>query len=315
MRHFSLLCFACAAAACTQHADAYLPGYAEGEYVRLASPIAGTLTRVYLKTGDQAEAGAPAFVLEQDAERAERADAAARVARAQAQLADARKGLRPDEVAAIRAQVAQAEADHALSSADLPRQQELLAARFITPARMDAVRAAVARDRARVAELRAQLRLARLGARPDAIDAAVAEQTAAAAQLALVDWKLEQKVRRIPQPGAVIEVYYREGELVPAGGPVLSLLPPANIKARFFVPQATVGTLALGRAVTLHCDGCGAPIPARITFIAPQAQFTAPLIYSRENRARLVFLVEARPAPGQATRLHPGQPLEVQLAP
>ena len=314
MRNVSLLCFAFAAAACAQRADDYLPGYAEGEYVRLAAPIAGTLTRVYLKAGDQTAAGAPAFVLEQDAERAERAEAAARVARAEAQLADARKGRRPDELAAIRAQLAQAQADHALSSADLSRQQQLLATRFIAPARMDAVRAAVARDRARVDELRAQLRLARLGARADTIDAAAAEQKAATAQLALVDWKLAQKARRVPQPGAVIEVYYREGELVPAGGPVLSLLPPDNIKARFFVPQAMVGTLALGRAVELRCDGCGAPIPAQITFIAPQAQFTSPLIYSRDNRARLVFLVEARPAPAQATRLHPGQPLDVRLA-
>ena len=312
MRHFWLLCLALLA--CARPADDFLPGYAEGDYVRLAAPLAGTLTKVYLNTGDQAVVGAPAFMLEQDAERAERAEAVARLQQAQARLADVRKGSRPAELAAIRAQVAQAEAALALSAADVPRQQRLLDARFIPPARMDAARAALARDQARVAELRAQLRVARLGARADAVAAAAQEQQVAAAQLAQVDWKLDQKARRVPQAGTVVEVYYREGELVPAGSPVVNVLPPANIKARFFVPEALVGTLARGQAVTLRCDGCGAPIPAHITFIAPQAQFTAPLIYSLENRARLVFMVEARPAPAQAVRLHPGQPLAVRLA-
>ena len=100
---------------------------------------------------------------------------------------------------------------------------------------------------------------------------------------------------------------------MPLGGPVLTLLPPGNIKARFFVPEAALGGLALGQPVSLACDGCGAPIPARLSFIAREAEFTSPLIYSRENRAALVFMVEARPEPAEARRLHPGQPLQVRL--
>ena len=95
--------------------------------------------------------------------------------------------------------------------------------------------------------------------------------------------------------GLVVDTLYRPGEWVPAGAPVVSLLPPANVKIRFYVPETTVGTLRLGDAVSVHCDGCGADIAAAIRFIAPQAEFTPPVIYSRENRAKLVFLVEARP--------------------
>lgn len=301
------------AASCARHADDFIPGYAEGEYVRLAAPIAGTLAKVYVKAGDKVAADAPAFVLEQESERAERAEAQSRVQRAQSQLADIRKGKRPDELAAVKAQLAQAQADYALSSADLARQQKLIDAHFIAPARLDAARAAVARDLARVNELRAQLRVAQLGARSDEIDAAAQDQKAAEAQLAQASWKVDQKVRRIPQAGDVTEVFFREGELVPAGSPVVSILPPENIKARFFVTEPAVGSLALGQQVSLRCDGCGDPIPATISFIARSAEFTSPVIYSKENRASLVFLVEARPAPQQARRLHPGQPLEVRL--
>jgi HlyD family secretion protein len=111
----------------------------------------------------------------------------------------------------------------------------------------------------------------------------------------------------------VVEVLYREGEWVPAGAAVVSLLPPANIKARFFLPQTRLGALAVGQDVSLQCDGCSAPIPAKVSFIAREAEYTAPLIYSKENRAALVFMVEARPSLSDARRLHPGQPLEVRL--
>ncbi len=95
--------------------------------------------------------------------------------------------------------------------------------------------------------------------------------------------------------------------------PVVRLLPPGNIKLRFFVPQDELGRLRLGQALEAACDGCGAPIPARISYIATQAEYTPPVIYSREVRGKLVFMVEARPQADQATRLHPGQPVDVRL--
>ena len=170
------------------------------------------------------------------------------------------------------------------------------------------------RDQARVAESNAQLRLAVQGGRSNEVAGAAEEVQAAHALLAQAQWRLEQKTQRTPVAGDVVDVLYREGEFVPAGMPVVSLLPPGNIKARFFVPQSMLGGLSVGQPVSLRCDGCGAPIAARISFMAREAEYTAPLIYSKENRATLVFMVEARPAPADARRLHPGQPLEVRLA-
>lgn len=308
-----VICIAVLAACADRDAD-YYPGYAEADYVRLSSPVAGTLTKLHVQRGDQVQANAPAFVLEQDSERAAREEAAAQVQRAQAQLADLKKGKRPDEIAALQAQLSQAQAALQLSTANLARDRQLVAEHFISPANLDVARSALERDEGQVNELRAQLRVAKLGARADEIAAAEQALKAAEAQLAQAEWKLAQKVQRTPLPARVDDVLYREGEFVPAGSPVLSLLSPQHIKARFFVPEAALGALRVGQTVSLRCDGCANDIPATISFVASAPEYTSPLIYSKENRATLVFMVEARPAAQQAALLHPGQPLEVRLA-
>lgn len=299
---------------CTPDQAASFPGYAEGESVRLAAPISGTITRLHVARGDRVAASAPAFVLEQDSERASREEVAARVRRAQDQLENLRQGKRPDELAALRAQLSQAQAALTLSTAELARVTKLVAESFTSPATLDQARAAVARDQARAHELNAQIRLANQGSRVQEIAAAEQEVRAAQAQLAQADWRVQQKTQRVPVAGDVVDVMYREGEWVPQGSPVLSVLAPAQVKARFFVPEALLGKWPLGQAVQLLCDGCPAPIAAKVSFVAREAEFTSPILYSRENRASLVFMVEARPVAEEAARrLHPGQPLEVRL--
>ena len=288
-------------------------GYAEGEYVRVGAPFAGTLQKLAVSRGERVARGAPLFVLEQENEAAARREAEDRVARAEAALANLEKARRAPEIDAVRAQLEQAEAALRLSQAQLARQQDLVRQNFISRERLDEAGAAHARDRARVAELQAQLATARLAARPDEIRAARADLAASRAQLAQAQWRLAQKSVAAPADAEVADTLYVEGEWVAAGAPVVSLLPPANIKARFFVPQAVAGSLAPGRAVSLACDGCATPIAARVTWISPQAEYTPPVIYSRENRAKLVFMVEARPAPADARKLRPGQPLDVSL--
>lgn len=297
--------------ACSEPADNAFPGYAEGEYVRLGAPLAGTLAKLHLRAGDKVAAGAPAYVLEQASETAARQEAQSRVERAEAVLADLRKGARSDELASIAAELKAAEAARALSRANLERDRKLVSDQFISRARLDQSSAALAADQARVEQAAARLRTAQSGARSDQIAGAAKEVEAARAQLAQAQWRLDQKAQVVPAAGMVTEVAFRVGEFVPAGAPVVTVLPPANIKARFFVPEKRLGQLRMGQAATIACDGCPAPIAARVTFISPQAEYTSPLIYSKENRAALVFMVEATPAPGQAAELHPGQPLTV----
>ena len=152
-----------------------------------------------------------------------------------------------------------------------------------------------------------------LGARPDEIRASEAEVASARAALAQADWKLRQKTVASTVAGVVTDTNFVKGEWVNSGLPVVAVLPPENIKVRFFVPETRLGGVRVGQGVELSCDGCPAKIPATISYVASQAEFTPPVIYSRENRAKLVFLVEARPAKADATKLHPGQPVDVVL--
>jgi len=312
LRRAALAC-ALALAGCGDRSPAGYPGYVEGEYVRVAAPLSGTLLQLAVERGVEIARDAPLFTLESEQERSARAEAEARVRQAQSTLANLEKARRPPEIAAVRAQLAQAQASLRQSEADLVRTEKLVADKFLPPQKRDESVATRDRDRARVAELNQQVQIANLPARSDEIAAATSEVKAASDALAQAQWRVTQKSQGAPVAGLVVDTLYRPGEWVPAGAPVVSLLPPANVKIRFYVPETIVGTLRLGDAVSVHCDGCGADIAAAIRFIAPQAEFTPPVIYSRENRANLVFLIEARPgAPNPA--LHPGLPVEVALA-
>lgn len=313
MKAVRILALALAAGACSAQPDATLQGYAEGEFVRVAAPFAGTLVRLDVQRGAVVEAGAPLFALEADNEAAARREAEDRLRTAQAQLENLRKARRPTEIDAVRAQLAQAQAAESFSATELRRQEDLVAKGFVSRQRLDEARTALERDRARVAELRAQLATANLASRPDEIRAAEAQASAARAALDQADWRLRQKSAVSTVAGAVVDTFFVRGEWVAAGQPVLTLLPPENLKARFYVPEPRLGAVKVGQAVELRCDGCAQPVPATISWIAPQAEYTPPVIYSRESRAKLVYLVEARPSPADARRLKPGQPLDVTL--
>lgn len=298
---------------CSEPPQSTYQGYSEGEFVRVAAPFGGTLTKLAVARGAQVDAGDPLFVLEQENEAAGRIEAADRVRRAEAQLDNLKKGKRVPELEAIQAQKAEAQAALRLAEAQLKRQERLAASGFISRDALDQFRSAVARERARVAEYEAQLQTARLTARQDEIRAAEFEVAAARAALAQADWRLAQKSVSASATALVHDTLYVQGEWVPAGAPVVSLLPPQNIKVRFFVPERDLGRIRIGDRVVVTCDGCPQPVSAPITYVSPQAEYTPPVIYSRETRAKLVFLVEARPAPADAVRLKPGQPVEVKL--
>jgi HlyD family secretion protein len=311
----AVACAALLGTACTNPQPAAWSGYVEGDYVYVAAPIGGALAQLPVRRGQMVDAGVSLFVLDDAPERAALAEAAARERSAAAQAADADKGRRREEIAVTQAQLAQARAQATLADSELVRVRQLVAQSFLSPARLDDAVAAQRQARLRVAELEAALRVAQLPARVDTRAAADAQAEAARAAVAQQQWREAQKSQRAPAGGIVADTYFRVGEWVAAGQPVVSLLPPGAVRARFFVPESELATLQLGQAVTLHCDACGAPMAARIDFIAPQAEYTPPVIYSNAQRARLVFMVEARPQDAKdGQRLKPGLPVDVRRA-
>ncbi len=164
---------------------------------------------------------------------------------------------------------------------------------------------------ARQAFERAQVLLKTNAGTQKAFEDAEAALRTAEARLNSSQTRLARRRVVSPAAGAVQQVYFRPGELVPAGRPVIALLPPENLKVRFFVPEAVLPTIALDGPVRVTCDGCPPDLTARISFIARTAEFTPPVIYSLEERAKLVFLVEARTQKPGALRV--GQPVTVAL--
>lgn len=288
-------------------------GYVEGEYLRIAAPSAGTLERLDVARGTQVAAGAPLFAIDRTTARAERDRLAAAQAQAQAQRADLATGKRPEEVAVIAAQKAQAEAALRQSSADLERQAALVANRVSSPEKLDAARAAHDRDRARLAELQAQLAVAALPGRPEQIRAAEQAVAQAEAALAQADRRLQEMAPIAPAGGLVDDTLYNPGEWVPAGSPVVSLLPPGRVKLVLYVPEPLSTRAAPGAELRIRCDGCPAGLTARVTRVASRAEYTPPVIYSIGRREKLVFRVEA--APSSPAGLNPGLPVDAELAP
>jgi HlyD family secretion protein len=300
------------AAACSSHSGTY-QGYVEGEFVYLASSQAGHLEHLAVARGQQVAAGAPVFSLEATEEKAEQAQAQQQLASTEAQLADLETGKRPAEVAVIRAQLAQAEAMAEKSALQRQRDEAQYRAGGVSREQLEATLAQAASDAARVNELSSQVEVALLPGRSQQLKALAKQVLAARAVLAQADWKLEQKSLTAPKAGLVYDTMYREGEWVAPGSPVVRMLPPQNVKVRFYVPETLLGSLALGRRVSLHCDGCAADIPATITYISEEAEYTPPVIYSNETRGKLIYMIEAHPTPADAFKLHPGQPLAVRL--
>jgi HlyD family secretion protein len=299
-------------AACSPRAPSF-QGYVEGEFVYLASSQAGHLEHLAVARGQEVAAGAPVFSLESNEEKAEQAQAQQQLASTEAQLADLETGKRAPEIAVIRAQLAQAEAMAQKSALQRGRDELQYRAGGVSREQLEASVAQAASDAARVNELRNQVEVAQLAGRSQQLRALSKQVLAAQAVLDQANWRLAQKSVTAPKAGLVYDTMYREGEWVAPGSPVVRMLPPQNVKVRFYVPETLLGSLTLGRKVGLHCDGCAADIAATITYVSEQAEYTPPVIYSNDTRGKLIYMIEAHPSPADALKLHPGQPLVVRL--
>lgn len=257
---------------CGETSDTGWTGYVEGEDAFIAAPQAGWVEQLSVKRGDIVKRGEILFRLDNTRQVAARAQTLANLAEAEAQIR-------------------QAEADLTLAKKELTRQGGLLRAHAGTQQNYD-----LAQSNAK----QAAARLAQATALHQQYNAALAD----------ADYQLSQREVRAQTAGRVEDIYFRTGEYAPAMTPVVAVLPPQNIYVRFFVPETQFAKVHMGDKVSITCDGCAKPIPARITFIAQQEEFTPPVIFSAESRERLVFKLEARADGG--LKLNPGQPVTVR---
>jgi HlyD family secretion protein len=274
MKRTFVLAFALMLAACGEPGSDVMQGYGEADYIYLSSQDPGIVGEVLVREGDRVEAGAQVFRL--DTERLGYG----------AQSAEAQR-------AAAAAAVNTAQAEATLAQRNFARGAQLERQGFYPRARLDADRAARDAANARLAQARR-------------------EAAAVGAEAGLAEERLEDLAGAAPQAGTIEQIFHRAGEVVAAGQPIVALLPPQNMKVRFFAPEDTLAQLPVGARVLVSCDGCAEPVPARVSFVAREPQFTPPVIYSLDQREKLVFLIEARF--DGATPIRPGMPVDVRIA-
>jgi HlyD family secretion protein len=271
MKAWLLVLMSLLLAGCEEKKDTGWLGYGEGDSAYVAAPQPGWIEKLNVERGNAVKAGDLLFVLDTTAQEASRSQAEATLAETEASLKQEQSNL-------------------AYTRTELTRQNGLARANAGTPAQRDQALTNYQQSQARVAQLKAQ----------------IAQMQAS---LSGASYSLSQRSVVAQTDGPVQDIYFRPGEYVPASTPVVSILPPANIYVRFFVPQSELAGVKLGDQVEVNCDGCR-PMRAKITFIAAQVEFTPPVIFSVENLEKLVFKLEARAAGGIA--IHPGQPVTVK---
>ncbi len=287
-------------------------GYVEGEYVLMAPVEIAQIARITVRRGDHVARGQNLVFLERrDAEIA-LAGAKAALAQATSKLENISRGRRPQEIAVIEASLASARFQAREAKRNLVRQKDLLDRGIAAQSKYDAAKTRYDVAEAHVGELEANLKVARLPARAAEIKAASAAVDQAGAAEERAAWRVSKRTLRADAPATVIDVIRNPGEVAGPAAPVLSLLPDGAIKLRLYIGETLLAKLHLGTVLSVHCDGCGSGMTASVNYISPNPEFTPPVIYSLENRQKLVYLVEARPGP-DATALKPGQIVNVDL--
>ncbi len=315
MRPSLILAVALAAslAACSAKSDSTLQGYVEGNYVYVSAEGAGRIVERPAEDGQPVKEGAPLFHLDDSNERAQVAGAEARLAQARSQLADLQSGKRPEEIAVLVAQVNVARTAFNSASDTYTRQLVLREKGVVAQSAVDDAKAARDSTEAQLQAAERQLEVAKLPARPDTIVAAERNVAAEEANLSQAKIALDRRTIESPATGSIEETFFERGEQVAVGQPVVSLLPDINKRIRFFLPEQRLAQVKVGDRIAIACDNCAAGLTAEVSFVSTEAEFTPPIIYSKDNREKLVFRVEAKPIEAAAA-LKVGQPVDVVLA-
>jgi HlyD family secretion protein len=286
-------------------------GYVDIDLVRLAPSQSGRLQKLMVARGDAVNTTQMLAQFDATPETALLQQAEAQRQQAEATARDLASGKRPEEIAIIRAQLAQAESNRQLGERQLKRLRDVYQKGFVSKDDLDKQNTLFTTAADRVTELRATLRAAELAARTPQRQAATATISASRANTELNRWKLTETTLLAPENGRIEQIYFRPGEWVNAGQPVIDIYALNHLKIRFFVPGSTLPHLKPGQMITIQCDGCAKDIQAQIRFISAQAEYTPPVIYSREQRQKLVYMVEATPS--HPDLLRAGQPVDVLL--
>lgn len=286
-------------------------GYIEGDYLYLAPAVSGRITKINVKEGDNIVKNTLVFQLDDTLAKANLASAKSNLASLKAELADISVGQRPEEIELIKAELAQAKSAFVLAKSNYERIKSLKDKNATSQREFDNAKAEFDRTNALVKQLEANLKVANLPARENQIKSLEAKIAAANSQIDALSWQLEQTALKASKDGLIEKLFFEVGEFVAAGQPIASLLPPQNLKARFFVPVDEISKIQVGQKVQISCKGCE-NFDAVVRQIASEPEYAPPIIYSENTQSSLIYRVEA--AINEPSNLmHPSVLISVRL--
>ena len=287
-------------------------GYVAGENIYLASPYSGFLVEVLAGRGQPVRKGQLLYKLDADPQQLLLTEASAGLQQAKQIYNDLKKPKRPEELAAIQAQIEQASAQVKLADLRVKRNQTLYQKHVLDKDTFDASLEHYQESIYLKAQYEANLALAKLGSREDQIKAQQSQIAVLTSKMKQAKWELAQKSIYAPADGVIFDTYFRKGEFVAAQKPIAAVLAPENIRIEFFVPDVGLAALHVGKKITFSCDGCSKNNPAVIHYVSPEAEYVPPLVYSLDNRDKLVFRIKANIS--NPMNFKPGQPVVVTVS-
>lgn len=304
-----ILLFFFAFTACDGDKHHTFQGYVESDNLLLASPFSGNLIKLSVDQGDFVNKADFLFQLDPNPQQLEVNRAGFLLEEGKFKVKDLKNPKRKPEIEAAEAAIGQVEARLRLAELRKKRYEYLYQQKAANLDSSDEAREYVIELRESKKQREAELELAKLGARENIIQEKQARVEWLLEQEKVLKWEVAQKTGYAPESGIVFDTYYHEGEWVPAGSPVVSLLVPKNTNIEFFVPAVMLPQLSTTQTVYFTCEGCAAKNKAVIKYISPEAEYVPPLVYSRSNYNKLVFRIKASPEkPGL---FKPGQPVTI----
>lgn len=300
-------------AGCNNKNRIVLQGYVDGKYTYLASSVAGKLEQLFVKRGDRIEAAKIIFTLDPEPEISLLQKAEQSLAQSQQVLSDLEKGQRQTVVDSLKAQLQQAIADLDYNSKALARDKALYKERVLDKNTFDKATSDYDQSLNHVKDLQSRIEEANLGARENLISAQRANVAGNVADVNQMRWAVGQKTGRTPVAAQVFDTLHEVGEFVAAGQPVVVLLPPSTMKIVFFVPETILSRMSIGQNIEFGCDSCTKLYTATVNFVSTDAEFTPPVIFSRDTRDKLVYRIEAKIDESLAPQFHTGQPVDVYV--
>lgn len=288
-------------------------GYVNGDFIYLSHSATERVEDILVEKGSKVTRGQDLVLMERFTAENSHEVAMKNYEAELAALRNLQSGERPEELDVTRSQLERAELAASLAKSQMERYQKLYATHVISGAQWDSVKEDYAQKAAQVKELTSQLKAKKLPARSEQLKNQESRVESARLQVEKAKWDSQQNIIKSPRDALVYDIIYRPGERPVAGRPVISLLPPENIKVRFFIPEKRLGEVSLNQTVAFSCDGCKEALTGKIIYISPEAEFAPPVIYSTTRREKLLFMAEAVPEPSVALALKPGQPVDVRL--